>query len=203
MEREDDERVEDAALVARAQAGEEAAFARLVERYQDRVYRLVTRIVGEDEAEDAFQETFLSAWRSLPRFKGESQFGTWIYRIATNAALMRLRKRRKDVVSLDAPSPGDEEEGGGGPARDLRDWGLLPDEEFVHAETRAAMEAAIAELRDDWKAAFILRDIEELSNEDAAAALDLSVPAFKARVHRARLFLRDRLDRHFGTRRTA
>lgn len=202
MQGDGNERIEDAALVARAQAGDEAAFAGLVERYQDRVYRLVTRIVGEDEAEDALQETFLSAWRSLPRFKGESQFGTWIYRIATNAALMRLRKRRPDVVSLDAPARGDDEVAEG-PAHDVRDWAALPDEELINAETRAAMEAAIAELRDDWKAAFLLRDVEELSNEDAAAALDLSVPAFKARVHRARLFLRDRLDRHFGTRRTA
>lgn len=193
---------DDAALVEKAQRGDDAAFGHLVERWHARVYRLVQRIVGEDEAEDVLQETFLSAWRALPRFKGEAQFGTWLYRIATNAALMRRRKRRPDVVSLDAPiSTGDgDDAASSGPAHDVRDWAALPDEELMGAETRAAMAAAIAELPDDWKAAFLLRDVEELSNGEAAAALDLSVPAFKARVHRARLFLRNRLDRHFGTR---
>ena len=196
----DDDGDDDATLVARAQTGASDAFARLVHRYQDRVYRLVRRIVGDDEAEDALQETFLSAWRALPRFKGDAAFSTWIYRIATNAALMRLRKRRNDVVSLDAPVRGAEGEDTTA-ALEIRDWSATPDEELMNDETRQAMEAAVADLPADWRAAFLLRDVEGLSNIDAAAALDVSVPAFKARVHRARLFLRDRLDRHFGTRR--
>ena len=196
----DDGGEDDTALVTSAQAGAEDAFGRLVQRYQDRVYRLVRRIVGDDDAEDALQETFLSAWRALPRFKGEAAFSTWIYRIATNAALMRLRKRRPDIVSLDAPLRGDE--GGESTARlELRDWAATPDEQLMNEETRQAMEGAIAELPPDWRAAFLLRDVEGLSNTDAAEALELSVPAFKARVHRARLFLRDRLDRHFEARR--
>ncbi len=192
-----DDGEDDVTLVARAQRGASDAFDQLVRRYQDRVYRLVRRIVGDDEAEDALQETFLSAWRALPRFKGDAAFSTWIYRIATNAALMRLRKRRPDVVSLDAPArgPDGEEEA---PARDLRDWSATPDEELMNDEMRHAMEAAVAALPADWRAAFLLRDVEELSNADAAEALELSVPAFKARVHRARLFLRDRLDEHLG-----
>jgi RNA polymerase sigma-70 factor (ECF subfamily) len=191
--------IDDATLVARAQAGASEEFGRLVERYQDRVYRLVRRIVGDDEAEDALQETFLSAWRALPRFKGDAAFSTWIYRIATNAALMRLRKRRPDVISLDAPRRGDE--GEDSPSTlELRDWSATPDEELINEQTREAMEDAIARLPADWRAAFLLRDVEGMSNGDAAAALELSVPAFKARVHRARLFLRDRLDRHFGAR---
>ncbi len=189
---------DDASLVARAQAGDGDAFGVLVRRYEARVFRLVRRIVGEDEAEDALQETFLSAWRALPRFAGASTFSTWIYRIATNAALMRLRKRRGDTISLDAPAvtAGDAD----APPRELVDWGPTPEDALADAETRAAMDAAIAALPPEQRAAFLLRDVEGVANADAAAALDLSVPAFKARVHRARLFLRDRLDRHFTER---
>ena len=190
--------IDDTTLVERAQQGAGDAFGVLVQRYQDRVYRLVRRIVGDSEAEDALQETFLSAWRALPRYKGDAACSTWIYRIATNAALMRLRKRRPDVVSLDAPLR-DAEGAETAASQEIRDWSATPDEELISDETRAAMEKAIGELPDDWRVAFLLPDVEEMSNADAAAALDLSVPAFKARVHRARLFLRDRLDRHFGT----
>lgn len=195
-----EDKEDDTTLVALAQEGGSDAFGRLVQRYQDRVFRLVRRIVGDDEAEDALQETFLSAWRALPRFKGDAAFSTWIYRIATNASLMRLRKRRPDVISLDAPLRGSEGEESTA-TLEIRDWSATPDEELINAETRAAMEAAIADLPPDWRAAFLLRDVEGLSNTDAAAALEVSVPAFKARVHRARLFLRDRLDRHFGPQR--
>ena len=188
---------DDATLVERAREGSGDDFGVLVRRYQDRVYRLVRRIVGDLEAEDALQETFISAWRALPRFKGDAAFSTWLYRIATNAALMRLRKRRPDVVSLDAPLKDSEGEATT-IAQEIRDWSATPDEELIDDETREAMEEAIAALPDDWRVAFLLRDVEEMSNTDAAAALEVSVPAFKARVHRARLFLRDRLDRHFG-----
>lgn len=193
---------DDTTLVERAKTGADDAFAVLVRRYTDRVYRLVRRIVGDSEAEDALQETFLSAWRALPRFKGDSAFSTWLYRIATNAALMRLRKRRPDVVSLDAPLKDSEGEATT-VAQEIRDWSATPDEELLTGETREAMESAIQALPEDWRVAFLLRDVEGMSNTDAAETLELSVPAFKARVHRARLFLRDRLDRHFGEKRRA
>ena len=112
---------DDTTLVERAQQGADEAFGQLVQRYQDRIYRLVRRIVGDAEAEDALQETFLSAWRALPRFKGDAAFSTWIYRIATNAALMRLRKRRPDVVSLDAPLR-DADGAETMVAQEIRDW---------------------------------------------------------------------------------
>ena len=112
--------------------------------------------------------------------------------------LMRLRKRRPDVVSLDAPLDASSDEPA--PTRELVDWGPTPEQALSDGETRAAMDEAIAALPPDQRAAFLLRDVEELGNAEAAAALELSVPAFKARVHRARLFLRDRLDRHFGER---
>ena len=186
---------DDASLVTRAQAGDGEAFGALVRRYEARTYRLVRRIVGDDEAEDALQETFLSAWRALPRFAGASSFSTWLYRIATNAALMRVRKRRPDVVPLDAPVAGDDD--GHTIPRELVDWGPTPEQTLSDVELRAALDEAIAALPAEQRAAFLLRDVEELGNAEAATALELSVPAFKARVHRARLFLRDRLDRRF------
>jgi RNA polymerase sigma-70 factor (ECF subfamily) len=185
-------------LVLRAQDGDTSAFGELVERYQGRVFALTRRILkDDDEAEDALQETFLSAFRGIKNFKREAKFSTWIFRVASNAALMRLRKRRGDTVSLDAPL---DEEGGedSSPTRDLRDWSRTPEEELLNNETREAMDKAIAELPADQAAVFQLRDVEGLSNEEAAEALGTSVAAAKSRLHRARLFLRGRLDRHFA-----
>jgi len=183
----------DRPLVERAQAGDTRAFGELVERYQGRVFALTKRILkDDDEAEDALQETFLSAFRGLKNFKQEARFSTWIFRVASNAALMRLRKRRLDTVSLERPT--DEEDG---PALELADWGKTPEEELLDRETKDVMDKAIAELPPDYAAVFQLRDVEGLSNEDAAEALGTSVAATKSRLHRARLFLRERLNRHF------
>jgi len=183
----------DRPLVERAQAGDTRAFGELVERYQGRVFALTKRILkDDDEAEDALQETFLSAFRGLKNFKQEARFSTWILRVASNAALMRLRKRRLDTVSLERPT--DEEDG---PALELADWGKTPEEELLDRETKDVMDKAIAELPPDYAAVFQLRDVEGLSNEDAAEALGTSVAATKSRLHRARLFLRERLNRHF------
>ena len=189
--------LDDAALVEKAQAGESTSFDELVRRYEGKVFHLTRRILNDpDEAEDALQETFLSAYRALPRFKREAKFSTWIFRIATNAALMRLRKRRPDVISLDQPKPVDPE---GEPVTlDLPDWTSTPDQELVDQETRTAMDEAIAALPPDLAAVFLLRDVEGMSNEEAAEATGLSVAAAKSRLHRARLFLRDRLHRHFS-----
>ena len=189
--------LEDSALVERAQAGASTAFDELVRRYEGKVFHLTRRILNDpDEAEDALQETFLSAYRGLPRFKREARFSTWIFRIATNAALMRLRKRRPDVVSLDQPKTSDPE--GDPVSLDLPDWTATPDQELVDQETRIAMDEAIAALPPDLAAVFLLRDVEGMSNEEAAEATGLSLAAAKSRLHRARLFLRDRLHRHFA-----
>ncbi len=184
-------------LVLRTQDGDSEAFGGLVRRYEGRVYHLLRRILGDpDEAEDALQETFLSAYRGLPRFKREARFSTWLFRIATNAALMRLRKRRPEVVSLDRSFENDEGEETGG--RELRDWSATPDQELVNAETREKMEEAIGALPADQRAVFLLRDVEGLSNPEIAETLALTLPAVKSRLHRARLFLRDRLDRYLS-----
>lgn len=192
---------EDRALVVRAQGGDTRAFGELVERYQGRVFALTRRILKDpDEAEDALQETFLSAWRGLKSFKREARFSTWIFRIATNAALMRLRKRRPELVSLERPADDEERER---PALEIADWAHTPEEELVDRETREAMERAIAELPPDQAAVFHLRDVEGLSNEQAAEALGTTVAAAKSRLHRARLALRDRMSRHFAERRAS
>ncbi|MGH7724329.1 MAG: RNA polymerase sigma factor [Candidatus Eiseniibacteriota bacterium] len=189
----------DSDLVARAQGGDTEAFGELVRRYEGRIYHLVRRILGDpDEAEDALQETFLSAFRGLPRFKREARFSTWLFRIATNAALMRVRKRRPNVVSLDRPI--EEEDGGEIGPRELRDWSAMPDEELVNDETRTKMEEAIAALPEDQRAVFLLRDVEGLSNPEIAETLELTLPAVKSRLHRARLSLRNRLDRYLADR---
>lgn len=191
--------LDDAALVERAQAGDSTAFDELVRRYEGKVFHLTRRILGDpDEAEDALQETFLSAYRGLPRFKREAKFSTWIFRIATNAALMRLRKRRPDVVSLDQPLASDADHDAS--PLELRDWSATPDEELADQETRVAMDQAIAALPPELAAVFVLRDVEGLSNEETAEATGLSLAAAKSRLHRARLFLRDRLHRHFQGR---
>ena len=189
--------LDDSALVERAQGGDTTAFDELVRRYEGKVFHLTRRILNDpDEAEDALQETFLSAYRALPKFKREARFSTWIFRIATNAALMRLRKRRPDVVSLDQPKTVDAE--GETVPLDLPDWTHTPDQELVDQETRSAMDAAIAALPEDLAAVFVLRDVEGMSNEEAAEATGLSLAAAKSRLHRARMFLRDRLHRHFS-----
>jgi RNA polymerase sigma-70 factor (ECF subfamily) len=186
----------DRPLVERAQAGDTRAFGELVERYQGRVFALTRRILkDDDEAEDALQETFLSAFRGLKNFKQEARFSTWIFRVASNAALMRLRKKRHDTVSLERPSEDED-----GPALELVDWGKTPEEELLDRETKDVMDKAIAELPADYAAVFQLRDVEGLSNEDAAEALGTTVAATKSRLHRARLFLRERLNRHFAGR---
>lgn len=191
--------LEDAALVDRAQAGESSSFDELARRYAGRVFHLTRRILGDpDEAEDALQETFLSAYRGLPKFKKEAKFSTWIFRIATNAALMRLRKRRPDVISLDQPRSNDAENESS--PIEVADWTATPEEQLIDDETREAMNQAIAALPPELAAVFLLRDVEGMSNEDAAEATGLSLAAAKSRLHRARLFLRDRLQRYFSGR---
>jgi RNA polymerase sigma-70 factor (ECF subfamily) len=189
----------DSDLVSEAQGGDNRAFDELVRRYRDKVYRLSYKILrNEDDAAEALQDAFLSAYRGLKNFKAESTFSTWLYRITTNASLMKYRKRRDNVVSLEQsqnPSPGAE-------AVQLPDWSTQPLDELLDAETRQVMEEGKALLDEDLRTVFTLRDEEGLSNAEVAEILDLSVAAVKSRLHRARLRLRDRLRRYFADRLT-
>lgn len=181
-------------LVASAKGGEVSAFETLVGRYENKIYRLTLNITqNREDAEDAMQEAFLKAFEHLGEFEGNSRFYTWLVRIAVNQALMKLRKRRPNVVSLDEEVDTGEEL----VQRDVRDWGPSPEDRYEQTELGGILSSAIAELEPSFRIVFQLRDIEELSTEETAEALKLSVPAVKSRLLRARLKLRQRLDRFF------
>jgi RNA polymerase sigma-70 factor (ECF subfamily) len=181
-------------LVAAAKSGDAAAFEELVSRYERKIFRLTMNITrNREDAEDAMQDAFLKSYSHLKTFQGDSQFYTWLVRIAANEALMRLRKRRPNQFSLDEPKEGDEDL----MPRELRDWGPGPEQRFAQTEMREILSGVIEELAPDYRIVFVLRDIEELSTEETAASLGISIPAVKSRLLRARLKLREKLDRYF------
>ena len=182
-------------LVIRAQAGDQAAFAELVHRHEHRVYTLTLRMLRNPaDAEDALQETFISALNGLKNFRGDATFATWLYRIAYNATLMHLRKPLA-AASLDAVIEDDES----ATPHELADWSHDPEAALLNKETREAMDAAVASLPETLRSAFVLRDVDGLSTEETAAVLDISIEAVKVRLHRARLALRDKLSNYFST----
>jgi len=182
--------------VARLKAGDQAAYAQLVEEQAARIYRLALRMMGnEADAEDVLQETFLSAFRSIDSFEERSSLSTWLYRIATNAALMRLRRKEPEQVSVDEPLERDD---GDLLPRQFFDFCCLPEDDLLRDEARAEMLRAIEELPATLRSVFVLRDIEGLSTEETANALDLSISAVKSRLMRARLKLRERLSTYFS-----
>ncbi len=186
----------EAELIAAAQAGRQDAYAEIVERYSGTVYNLALRLMNDpQEAEDVLQETFVSAFRALDRFEGRSQLGTWLYRIAYNAAMMRLRKRRVPTESLDEPR---ETEDGELIPRQLVDWTAVPDRMLLGKELRDVLNAALVTLPESLRSVFVLRDIEGLSTTETAEALSLTETNTKVRLHRARLALRERLTGYFA-----
>ncbi|MCG5054845.1 MAG: sigma-70 family RNA polymerase sigma factor [Myxococcales bacterium] len=191
-------------LVEKAKTGDFSAFETLVQRHQERVYRLALRMTGgESDAQEVVQDALLSAWRNLAKFEGKAQFGSWLYRIAANAALMLLRSRRRhpqvsmEDIKLDgADEPGPNGFGSG--AGD--DWSKRPDDQLQSTELRSAIQSAVDELPEASRAVFLVRDVEGLSTEETAEMLGLSVPAVKTRLHRARLALREAITRYFEAR---
>jgi len=189
----------DAELVERTKAGDNRGFDELVRRYRDRVYRLSTKILRhDDDAAEALQDAFLSAYRGLPNFKSESTFSTWLYRIATNASLMKLRRRREGHVSYEQSQGAD----GDGEPMAIPDWSSQPLEELLDSEAREVLGREVDLLPANEKEVFVLRDIMEQSNSDVAQELGLTIAAVKSRLHRARLHLRDRMNRYFRDRAT-
>ena len=180
--------------MAAAKSGDSTAFEELVSRYERKIFRLTMNITrNREDAEDAMQDAFLKSYSHLKTFQGDSRFYTWLVRIAANEALMRLRKRRPNQFSLDEPIEGDEDL----MPRELQDWGPGPEQRFAQTEMREILSSVIDELEPEYRTAFVLRDIEELSTEETADALGISVPAVKSRLLRARLKLRQKLDRYF------
>jgi RNA polymerase sigma-70 factor (ECF subfamily) len=188
-------------LAARAAAGDDSAFETIVDRFQARVFRLACRLTTETDAPDVLQETFLQVYRHLPSFRGESQFGTWLYRIATNAALMHRRaSARRPSEPLDAFLPRFDDQGkhAATPAElqvATRADELL-DRQFLAAKARDVL----ARLPDIYRDAFVLKDLEEMSTADAARALDIEPAAVRQRVHRARLMIRGYLSDLVGVK---
>jgi RNA polymerase sigma-70 factor (ECF subfamily) len=181
-------------LVAAAQAGDISAFETLVSRYERKIFRLAQNITqNREDAEDVMQEAFLKAYEHLSGFQGNSRFYTWLVRIAVNQALMKLRKRRPNQVSID------EEVNTGEDLipREIEDWGPSPEDRYKQTEMSDILSSTIADLDPPFRIVFQLRDIEELSTEETAEALGLSVPAVKSRLLRARLKLRQKLDKYF------
>jgi RNA polymerase sigma-70 factor (ECF subfamily) len=166
-----------------------AAFKQLVDRYSPRIYNLALKMLGNpDAAEDILQETFISAYRAIDRFEGRAHVSTWLYRIAHNAVLMRLRKEKRmpflqsleDDLDLDVlAAPGHRED--------------APERRLLESELRDKMDEALASLTEALREVFILRDIEGLSTAETAEILNLSETAVKSRLHRARLALREQL----------
>jgi len=185
----------ESALVERARQGDSAAFSELVSRYERKIYRMARNITQNDEdAEDILQDSFLKAFTHLDSFQGQSKFYTWLVRIAVNESLMRLRKRKSDrTVSLDENIETDEEP----IVREIAVWDDNPELRYSQTELRTILDQAIAGLKPIFRTVFILRDVEELSTEEAADALGLSVAAVKSRLLRARLQLREKLTRIF------
>lgn len=182
--------ISDETLALRARSGGRSAFATLVERYQDRVYRLTLRLVhNPSDAEEVTQETFLLAHRSIASFQGESLFWTWLYRIAVNCALMRRRSaRRHPVQSLEVTGPSGERL-----ERTVTEP-LEGADELVHRKMLAQrVRAALAGLDESQRAAVVLRDLEGMSSEDAAGILGVTAQVVRQRAHRARLRLREQL----------
>ncbi len=181
-------------LVTAARAGDIPAFETLVNRYERKIFRLGMNITGSrEDAEDVMQEAFLKAYQHLPEFEGNSRFYTWLVRIAVNQALMKLRKRRPNQVSLDEEI----ETGDDSFFRDVEDWGPSPAERYEQTQLHDILNEAISELDPNFRIVFQLRDIEEMSTEETADVLHLSVPAVKSRLLRARLKLRQKLNRYF------
>lgn len=186
---------DEAPLVARARSGDTAAFSELVNRYERKIFRLAKHITQNDEdAEDVLQETFLKAYSHLDSFQGQSKFYTWIVRIGVNEALMKLRKRKSSkTVSLDEPTDTGEDT----MLREIAVWDEDPEQKYSRDELREILDKAVESLKPAFRTVFVLRDIEELSTEETASALDISIPAVKSRLLRARLQLREKLTKFF------
>ncbi|HVJ06686.1 MAG TPA: RNA polymerase sigma factor [Candidatus Saccharimonadales bacterium] len=189
---------EESILVEAARGGDIGAFESLVRRYDRNVFRIAQHITqNREDAEDVVQDAFLKAYQNLGQFQGQSKFYTWLVRIAVNEALMRLRRRRPErMVSIDEDVKTEEDS----MPREIADWSPNPEQQYTQAELKDILGKTIQGLPPSFRTVFVLRDVEGLSTEETASALELSVPAVKSRLLRARLQLRERLNKYFKRR---
>jgi len=188
---------EESGIIAKAKQGDRKALAELVNRYSERIYNLALRILrNKEDAEDVLQETFMTVQEKIRTFNERSGFFTWIYRITTNASLMKLRRKKITYTEyLDHP---DFEHGG--EDRILQDWSRNPAAVLDDQELKEVLDQAINDLAEIYRTVFVLRDIEDLPIRDTAKILGISEENVKIRLRRARIFLRDRLSEYFSER---
>ncbi len=181
-------------VVRKAKKGDKEAFAELVTNYNERIYNLALRILrNREDAEDVLQETFLTVLQKLDTFDGRSNFFTWIYRIATNVSLMKLRKKRLVFAELpENPDMGPRHE-----EQIMVDWSQDPSFNIQNEEIKKIIDTAINQLSEIYRTVFILRDIEQLSIKETSKILDISEENVKIRLRRARMFLRDKISEYY------
>jgi RNA polymerase sigma-70 factor (ECF subfamily) len=187
---------DDLDLVQASKNGDVAAFEQLVKRYDRKLFRIAHSVThNREDSQDAVQETFLKAYQHLGDFRGDSQFSTWLIRITLNQSLMKLRKlRRTREMSLDQDFETDEDV----LPREVIDWAPNPEQLYSVSELRNILNKNIEELQPILRTVFVLQDLEGLSTEQTAEVLDLSQSAVKSRLWRARLQLRERLNKYFS-----
>jgi RNA polymerase sigma-70 factor, ECF subfamily len=179
-------------------AGDRAEFAHLVDEYSGPIYRLGLRMLGNpQDAEDVLQNTFINVLTHIQNFEGRSSLATWLYRIASNEALMLIRKKKPEV-NLEDIEGGDEDEGLK-PTRFV-DWSALPEHELLSGEGKEFLDDAIRALPESLRIVFLLRDVEGLSIRETAEALNLTETNVKTRLLRARMALREGLSEYYGER---
>ncbi len=177
-------------------AGDKAEFARFVETHSGPIYRLALKMLrNTQDAEDILQETFIKAFDHIEDFEGRSSLSTWLYRIATNEALMFIRRQKDNTVSMDKPYQTDD---GDEIPQQIIDWCCLPEKDLMSAESREILDQAVESLPESMRIVFLLRDVEGLSTRETAEILDLSESAVKTRLSRGRMKLREELSVYFG-----
>lgn len=191
------EREEDEILVREFKEGNLEAYDKIVERYQKKIYGLSFNLCrNQMDAQDVTQEVLLTLFRKIETFQGKSAFSSWVYRITLNATYMRLRSKKKEPnVSIDDLMPS--LNGAGYQQEKIQDWSEDTESLLFDNETRETIQKAVDLLPEKEKVVFILRDVEGLSTEKVSGILDLTIPAVKSRLHRARLFLRKKLSNYF------
>ena len=185
----------DEVLIERFRAGCAFSYEEIIGRYETKAHNLAMRLTrNAEDAEEVLQDVFLTVYRKIDGFEGKAKFSSWLYRITVNAAFMKLRKRKQDQsVSLDDMLPHIQNKA----ITQKNAFGASSDTRALNNEVRDALEGAIGRLPDDYRAVFILRDIDGLSNKEVGEILDLSIPAVKSRLHRSRLMLRKKLRRFY------
>lgn len=183
-------------LVEKCKKGDFHACEELVNRFERRIYNHALRILSDpSEAEEVLQDTFLNAFKNIDKYSSDGGFDRWLYKIATNNCLMRVRKKKaQPTVCLDEPL----QLGDSSIQTEVADWSTQPDQALLNDEVKELINKAISQLPEDHRVVLLLHDIEGLSNNEIVDVLGLSLPAVKSRLHRARLFIRSELCKYLG-----